>query len=335
MSGVKGEKQSEVGERLRRLLYLVPRALRDSKEGGAPLGLLAKELGVGVGQLVEDLGLLAQVGPPRGDPGEFVAVSVEKGRAQVHLPQRLTRPLTLTVAEAFSLLMGTRALRELDVREQKALDTAEAKIRGLLGGAAPGLEGLFDHLVVIAGSGAGLTLVPELRRAIRDRLVVHFAHTREGGKTPSRRGLDPYGMIHHAGSWYVVGRCHIHDGPRLFRLDRISELEVGEAHFEVPADFDLESYRRDRLFFGKREAGEARVRLDAIAAARVAGKFPPESLRPDVDGGAVLHLAGSDRDWLVRFVLGLGRHARVLAPSQLAQAVAAEARALRVRHLPT
>ena len=338
MKPVKGARSSrEMVERMRRLLYLVPRALRDGDAGGAPLGALARELGVGVGELVEDLGLLAQVGPPHGDPGEYVMVSVERGRAQVQLPQRLTRPLRLTVAEAFSLLLGTRALRELGLgASHEAIDSAEGKIRQLLGAASPGLETLGDHVVMLASPAqrAAARRMPELQQAIRGRTPVRIAYTRPGAESAEDRGLDPYGILHHAGMWYVVGRCHKRDEPRLFRLDRVSRVTAGEGRFEVPADFDLERYRRDRLFFGRKDAAEARIRLDPAGAARVAGSFPAAALHAEVDGGATLILEGSDRDWLVRFVLGLGRHARVIAPVNLAQAVAAQARRVLARHAP-
>ncbi len=329
-----------VRDRFQRLLYIVPRALRDAAKGGAPLGELAGELGVTVGDLVDDLGMLAQVGPPNGDPGEFIAVSVQHGRAHVHLPQRLTRPQRLTVAEAFALLLGTRALGELGTGggdDLDALTRAEQKIRALLGAALPGCEGLFDHLVLLTqgprGSSLPTTWVSQLRAAIRERVAITMSYLGPAARSATERGLDPYGLLHHAGAWYVVGRCHLRDEIRVFRLDRITALSLASASFSVPAGFDLESYRRDRLFFGRRDALTAEIALDPAGAARVSSSFSADMLAPAAGGGAILKLSGSDPGWLARFVLGLGRHSRVLGPVAVAKRLHEEARGVLERHV--
>ena len=100
----------DVGQKLRRLLFLVPYVAK--RPGGVDVADLARQIGVDGDQLLKDLDLLSQVGPPDGDPGEYLLVSVEDGRVFVDLAQRLTRPLRLTPAEGCSLLLGIRTLRE-------------------------------------------------------------------------------------------------------------------------------------------------------------------------------------------------------------------------------
>ncbi|HEV7553847.1 MAG TPA: hypothetical protein VGO00_00245, partial [Kofleriaceae bacterium] len=100
----------DVGQKLRRLLYIVPYVAKHPE--GVLVDTLAKMLGAERDELIADLDLLSQVGPPDGDPGEYLLVSVEEGRVFVDLAHRLTRPLRLTPAEGCSLLLGIRALRE-------------------------------------------------------------------------------------------------------------------------------------------------------------------------------------------------------------------------------
>ena len=100
----------DVAQRLRRLLYIVPYVAKHPE--GVPVEQLAKMLGADRDELLADLDLLSQVGPPDGDPGEYLLVSVDEGRVFVDLAHRLTRPLRLTPAEGCSLLLGIRALRE-------------------------------------------------------------------------------------------------------------------------------------------------------------------------------------------------------------------------------
>ena len=59
------------------------------------------------------------------------------------------------------------------------------------------------------------------------------------------RGLDPWQLFQRADAWYLVGRCHLHDEPRIFRLDRISKLRGLSSRFTPPADFDLDRFLED------------------------------------------------------------------------------------------
>ena len=49
-----------------------------------------------------------------------------------------------------------------------------------------------------------------------------------GGSDETERAIDPYGVVHHRGRWYVVGWCHLRDDVRMFRLDRVLALEPRE-----------------------------------------------------------------------------------------------------------
>ena len=68
----------DVSQKLRRLLYIVPYVAKHPE--GVPVEQLAKMLGAERDELLADLDLLSQVGPPDGDPGEYLLVSVDEGR---------------------------------------------------------------------------------------------------------------------------------------------------------------------------------------------------------------------------------------------------------------
>ncbi len=76
---------SDLSGRLRRLLFLVPYVARE--RDGVRLDQLARELELTKSELLADLELLSQVGPPAGDPSEYLLVSVDSGKVFVDLPQ--------------------------------------------------------------------------------------------------------------------------------------------------------------------------------------------------------------------------------------------------------
>src|SRR5499427_5597128 len=137
----------DVSQRLRRLLFIVPYVAKHPD--GVPVEQLAKILGADRDELLADLDLLTQVGPPDGDPGEYLLVTVEDGRVFVDLAHRLTRPLRMTPAEGCSLLLGIRALRESGIAPfDTAMASAEKKLLSALGRDANEAENLATGTVV-------------------------------------------------------------------------------------------------------------------------------------------------------------------------------------------
>ena len=73
-----------------------------------------------------------------------------------------------------------------------------------------------------------LALLSDLHRAITARKAVSAQyHSASRGQT-EQRGIDPYALVNHRGSWYLVGRCHRHNEPRLFKVERLSKVVVAE-----------------------------------------------------------------------------------------------------------
>ena len=304
----------DVALKLRRLLYVVPYVAKHPE--GVTVDHLAAKLGVDREELLADLDLLTQVGPPDGDPGEYLLVTVEDGRVFVDLAHRLTRPLRLTAAEGCSLLLGIRALRESGIAPfDAAMQSAEKKLLAALGREAGEAETLAVGTVVSADK----VVADHLRRlvtAARRRATVEIDYATASRHQADRRGLDPYGVVHHAGEWYVVGHCHKRGDTRTFRLDRIASLRELEARFDPPADFDLETYRRERLYVPSANAITVRVHLDALAVTRVGAAWPEGEVTPHDDGSAEILIDCEGLEWVTGWVLQFGRHAWIVGPDE-------------------
>jgi proteasome accessory factor B len=78
----------------------------------------------------------------------------------------------------------------------------------------------------------------------RKRVTLRYV-TAASGQAATRE-VDPYGLVCKEASWLLVGYCHLRQGVRSFRLDRIEALEVApkprSPDFERPAGFDVRRY---------------------------------------------------------------------------------------------
>jgi proteasome accessory factor C len=320
----------DVALKLRRLLYVVPYVAKHPE--GVTVEHLAEKLGVDRDELLADLDLLTQVGPPDGDPGEYLLVTVEEGRVFVDLAHRLTRPLRLTAAEGCSLLLGIRALRDSGIAPfDAAMESAQKKLLAALGRDANEAETLAVGTIVSNPDKVVAEHLRGLVTAARQRRAVEIEYATASRHEATRRRIDPYGVVHHAGEWYVVGHCHKRGDVRTFRIDRIASLAQTPDRFEAPADFDLETYRRERLYVPSADAITVRVHLDPLAVTRVGAAWPEGEVSTHDDGSAEILIDCEGLEWVTGWVLQFGRHAWIVGPDDARSAM--RERIARVRAL--
>lgn len=105
--------------------------------------------------------------------------------------------------------------------------------------------------------------------AMREFRVLEFEYMpfSRSGK-PKRVTLEPYFLKIFKLRWYVTGRNTKEGRVKTYALDRMSEVSVGGAHFDLPDDFDAESYFRDSfgIVFSKGEPKKVVIRADAEQA---------------------------------------------------------------------
>lgn len=178
------------------------------------------------------------------------------------------------------------------------------KLGGAEGAGAPQLA----HLEVAPA-------LPDCFDAVARRRLVEFAYR---GDT---RRLEPYGVVHKFGHWYVVGRDLDRDAPRAFRVDRIDgEPSLGEPDsFEPPPGTDPARYvRDDPLSYGEEPPVTATVLVAAARAALVVDQLGDDAVvdRRD-DGSIVVGLEVVNREAFRTWLLELLQHAEVLTPPEL------------------
>src|SRR5882757_4306223 len=173
-------------------------------------------------------------------------------RAGFRLP-----PLLLTNEEAFALSLGLRALRQIGLSAfAPATEGALAKLgRVLPESLRESLRTVEDVVSIEPGPWVVPTSVENLIGAassIRTGRRVRFAYEAHNGTT-SEREIEPYGVLHTDGRWYLIGHCMERKALRTFRLDRATKLEICSASFEPPADFDARKYLAEHMPFVQSE----------------------------------------------------------------------------------
>ncbi|WP_410814259.1 helix-turn-helix transcriptional regulator [Micromonospora sp. 067-2] len=264
-----------------------------------------------------------------------IPVTADRGRHggyRLHSGYKLP-PLMLTDDEAVAVLLGLVVAERVGLAtEQPATATALAKIRRVLPAPlADRLAAVQDHLGFTLrrteserGPTSGTLLALASAARHRHRVAVDYRSWR--GER-SHRELDPYGLVFHAGRWYVTGHDHRRGEVRTFRLDRIGSVTTGAATFTVPDGFEAVAWVT-RSLAGVPYTHEVEVVLetDLLAARR---RIPPSvaELTASTDG-VLLRARADSLPGMAALLAGLGCPFTVRQPDALRVAVAEHARQL-------
>src|SRR5260370_10962394 len=145
-------------------------------------------------------------------------------------------------------------------------------------------------------------------------------HYRSARSQVTERVFDPYSVVYHEGAWYTIGYCHLRQGQRLFRLDRIQRIELTSETFSPPADFHaLEAVQQALASVPGtwQVEGVLHSTLEEIQRKTRLSKAQFE----EVQGGVLLRGEVENLPWMACFLAGLGIPLIIRHPPELRAAL--------------
>lgn len=253
-----------------------------------------------------------------------IPIDAEQGRHGGYRlrPNFRLPPLMFTEDEALGLALGLLAARRIGfAADPAALEAALAKIARVL---PPNLR---EHIIALQETialdfresdvppmGA---LVASLGAAARLGRRVRLRY-RSRDREETERLLDPYGVVYHAAIWYVVGYCHLREGLRVFRLDRVLAAEWCDdaATFAPPTEFDALDYVTRSLATVPRPH---RVAVTLYAPLDLVRRRLPASLvtLEETADGVLLRCTTDSLPWIAALIAGVGCDFTIYEPVEL------------------
>jgi proteasome accessory factor C len=287
----------QAATRLSRLLSLVPWLMAND---GVSLTEAAQHFGISQKQLRADLDLLIVSGRPGYMHGDLLDIQYwgKDGRIRVLDPQTLNRPMGLTATEAGALLIAMRMLAQLPGgHDTAALTSAIDKLERATGVA---------QVAVVEVSGSGQAFLLPLREAIETGVQVRLGYASASTETASERVVDPHDLTVSSGHVYLQAWCHRSEAIRTFRLDRVLSCTP----LSTPIDPSRKQFTDLSSFLP--QAGRE-VTLEVSPRVAWLGDQPYARVEEELsDGSRVVILNVGDDEWLLRLLLRVGAHARVI-----------------------
>ncbi|MCG3132972.1 MAG: Protein PafC [Planctomycetes bacterium] len=307
-------------EGLRHALALIPMI---QAHPGLTLEELAARTGLSENVITDEVArLVLMCGVPPYAPNNYVSIWVERGRVYVRFAEQFERPVRLVLHEALALLLALKPLAAGDHPFSEAVRGLRKKVLHALG---PEAQRQLDRAErTLRGPAAReVRRTGNLREALRRcrelRIVYWSAHR----AALTERVIRPYAMAEHDGEWYVIAWDSERKDVVSFRVDRIREADLLDTEYEIPLDFDVRRWNRDRDFAPAPGKVAARIRFTGDAVRWVREELPGKDVLQQGDGSVVASVRVGTEAWFLSWLFQFGPDAEVLEPADLRERVAA------------
>ena len=296
---------------------------------------LAEQLGVTERTIRRDIEALQEAGFPLYDDrvdGRKVWRLVEGYK------QRLTQ--TFTMSELAALYFGKNLLSFLGGAPfAQDLESAFAKIREALPAKSlPYLARIQDLFSARPDPCKDYSKKQDVITGLIDATLhqrrVNIAYFSFNSKKTKAYTLDPYRLVYYRGGLYLYARAEEYGEVRTFAVERIQKIEVLDASFETPADFNVSEYARGAFGIAGGKAEAVELAFDAEMASYIRERVWHESqdMQDRPDGSVVLKMQVTPGFELQAWIKGFLPHVQVLQPASLREQVAADLEKARPRY---
>lgn len=312
--------------------------LLSGRRFGVSIAEMAEETGVSPKTIRRDLETFVLAGFPLEEK------PAERGKKLWHLTVHQGQPeISFSFDEALALYLGRRFMEPLaGTMIWQAAQQAFKKVRACLGKQAlTYLDQMTSHLHTTVVGASDYTekseIIDALLQGIEEHRVTHIEYQSLKATEPVTYEICPYGITFHRGSLYLVAFSRDHNELRHFKIDRVEKADVSQFPFPIPEDFDLAKHLAGSFgIFHANGDVTVRVRFAAPVARYVQESkwHASQKLSKQRDGSVLAVFQLSNTEEIKRWILSFGRHATVIEPEDLRQAIAEEGHFTMQNHAP-
>ena len=214
----------------------------------------------------------------------------------------------LTSSDMKAIFAGLKSLDSVSGtnRYQQLMDKLSAgRSEGILSG---------QYISIDLSSWYKSSLAPKIEKiqqAIEDHERIVFDYY--GPKGESYRKLEPYRLVFKWSSWYVWGFCADKQDFRLFKLNRMSEVERTKESFKV-REYGVPELP-SAVFMKPKVC--AKILFEPEAKWRLIDDFGIDSFKEQPEGKLLFTFDFMDADNLFNWLLSFGSQAELLEPVEL------------------
>lgn len=214
----------------------------------------------------------------------------------------------LTKDELVNIIIGLKGINSVS-------STSETEM--LLNKLTPhddALISLKDNIIIDLASHYKNSLSEKIgiiKSAICENSCIQFMYYSNKGEHV--REIEPYSIVFKWSAWYVFGYCLKRDDFRMFKLNRLWDLEKSRKTFikrKVPNnEIDFDSHFTDEYMF--------EAEFHCSVKYRLIDEYGRGSFEEKSDGKLFVKMNYTHRDYIISWLLSFGDKVKVLSPHEL------------------
>lgn len=276
---------------------------------------LAEKFEVSRRTILRDVEALCVAGIPLvTERGQGGGISIAEG-------YKIDRTL-LSTSDMQAILAGLRSLDSVcgTSRYARLMEKLSAGASGLLAGDS--------HILIDLSCWNKAALAPKIEQihgAILSARRIAFSYC--GPRGESLRTVEPYDLIFQWAGWYVWGWCLTRRDFRLFKLNRMTGLRVGDCFPKRPCP--LPDLSPENVF---PPCYQVKARIRPEFKWRLVEEFGLDSFREEPGGWLLFSFGFTDKDNIVGWIASFGGGAELLEPAWMRRDVAEFAKGICQNH---
>ena len=207
---------------------------------------------------------------------------------------------------------------------QTEFAAATTKLRGMLAAQPDAASPVADSIVLWQQRGekdysTHQATIKTLVESILRRCRCQIRYRSPAATATKSFEYDSYRLLSLQGGLYCLGKTSTHAEITMLAVDRVISIRLTDTPFKVAPDFDSRRYEHEAFGVIWDEPMDVAIRFRGDQAPYVAERVwhPSQIVEPQTDGGLILRFRAGGRFEIVRWVLGWGNAAEVLAPADL------------------
>lgn len=261
---------------------------------------LAEKYEVSCRTINRDIEALCKAGIP------IVTAQGQKGGISIMKGYKIDSKL-LTSADMQAILAGLRSLDSVSGTNQVAqlMEKLSVDESALMPGS--------QNILIDLSSWYKETLLPKIdciRKAMDSHYTLSFRYFSPKGE--SQRIIEPYYLIFHWSSWYLWGYCRERKDCRLFKLNRMEELRLGNSFTTRSVPFP--NLSNERIFPG---SIQVKALFEPECKWRLVEEFGTDCFEEQEDGKLLFHADYTDAENLLTWLLTFRDKVILLEPKKL------------------
>ena len=177
----------------------------------------------------------------------------------------------------------------------------------------------------------------EILLGLEESHCVNIQYKSQDSPKPEIYAIDPYHILMHKGSIYIIGFSHKAKAIRHWKLDRVEDAIALNTEFTKPADFDIGKYMEGSfgvIHYPTEKLQKVKIWFDESVARYVSEHVWSNSqkITSQPDGSVVLELQLNNTVEVKNWIMSFGSHAEVLKPAFLRDEIVADLQAALKRY---